>query len=95
MVNPSPFYKRNHPYLLSSIGFLARKLIAVLLLLVSSIGYAQQSDASQDFVPIFNGKDFAGWHISKTNHHGTMGNFFVEDGALVMKQYPYGQGESF
>ncbi|MEX2639051.1 MAG: DUF1080 domain-containing protein [Balneolales bacterium] len=44
------------------------------------------------FTPIFNGEDLTGWHISRTNHHGTTGHFQVEDGAIVMKQYPYGQG---
>jgi hypothetical protein len=44
------------------------------------------------FSPIFNGKDLSGWHISRTNHHGTKGNFFVEDQTIVMKQFPYGQG---
>lgn len=41
---------------------------------------------------IFNGKDLEGWHISRTSHQGTTGNFFVEDGAIVLKQNPYGQG---
>ena len=44
------------------------------------------------FTPLFNGKDLKGWHISKTNHQGTVGNFYVENDAIVMKQYPYGQG---
>jgi hypothetical protein len=43
-------------------------------------------------VPIFNGKDLDGWHISRTSHQGTTGNFFVEDGVLTLKQNPYGQG---
>lgn len=66
--------------------------MGVLLVIISNIGFAQQVVAQQGFVRIFNGKDLDGWHISKTNHHGTMGNFFVEDGAIVMKQYPYGHG---
>ncbi|HSF53657.1 MAG TPA: SUMF1/EgtB/PvdO family nonheme iron enzyme [Algoriphagus sp.] len=66
--------------------------MVVILLFISNIGFAQQVDEQQELVPIFNGKDLTGWHISKTNHHGTMGKFSVEDGALVMKQYPYGQG---
>lgn len=41
---------------------------------------------------IFNGKDLQGWHISRTSHQGTTGNFFVEDGAITLKQNPYGQG---
>lgn len=92
MVKPYPFYKRNHPFSQSSFQVLGCKLIGLFLILLSTAGFAQQHDQSQEFVPIFNGKDLSGWHVSKTNHHGTMGNFFVEDGALVMKQYPYGQG---
>lgn len=41
---------------------------------------------------IFNGKDLEGWHISRTSHQGTTGNFYVEDGAITLKQHPYGQG---
>lgn len=41
---------------------------------------------------IFNGKDLAGWHMSRTSHQGTTGNFYVEHGAIVLKQSPYGQG---
>lgn len=53
---------------------------------------AQHGQVPEGFTPIFNGEDLTGWHISKTSHHGTVGNFFVKDGAIVMKQYPYGQG---
>lgn len=55
-------------------------------------GCAQEIEIPADFDPIFNGHNLDGWHISKTNHHGTVGNFSVENGAIVMKQYPYGQG---
>lgn len=41
---------------------------------------------------IFNGRDLSGWHVSRTTHHGTTGNFFVQNGAIVLKQNPYGQG---
>ncbi len=53
---------------------------------------AQPEGVPEGFVSIFNGEDLTGWHISRTNHHGTVGNFYVEDGMIVMKQYPYGQG---
>jgi hypothetical protein len=73
---------------LSAIGF-----ICLLLLLAGTTNlFAQTGKIPKGFTPIFNGKDLRGWHISKTSHHGTGGNFFVEDGNLVMKQYPYGQG---
>ncbi|MEB2777716.1 SUMF1/EgtB/PvdO family nonheme iron enzyme [Algoriphagus sp. D3-2-R+10] len=92
MIKPTQLCKIKHHFPIRFIDFLGRKLMGVLLVIISSIGFAQQVDAQQEFVPIFNGKDLDGWHISKTNHHGTMGNFYVEDGAIVMKQYPYGQG---
>ena len=44
------------------------------------------------FTPIFNGKDLAGWHPSRTSHHGTVPDVRVEDGAIVLRQHPYGQG---
>lgn len=42
--------------------------------------------------PIFDGKTVKGWHLSRTVHHGTTGNVFVENGEIVLKQRPYGQG---
>jgi len=49
-------------------------------------------DGSAGSDPIFNGKNLDGWHISRTSHQGTTGNFYVEDGAITLKQHPYGQG---
>jgi hypothetical protein len=53
---------------------------------------AQNRQIPEGFTSIFNGEDLKGWHISKTSHHGTSGNFFAKDGTLIMKQFPYGQG---
>jgi hypothetical protein len=44
------------------------------------------------FTPIFNGKDLKGWHLSRTNHHGSTPNIFVENGMIVLKQNPFGMG---
>ncbi|MBP7569253.1 MAG: DUF1080 domain-containing protein, partial [Acidobacteria bacterium] len=44
------------------------------------------------FTPIFNGKDLTGWHVSKTNHHGTTPSYQVIHGILVGTQQPFGQG---
>ena len=44
------------------------------------------------FKSLFNGKDLEQWHTSRTSHQGTVGNFYVEDGAITLKQNPYGQG---
>jgi hypothetical protein len=44
------------------------------------------------FTPIFNGKNLDGWHVSKTNHHGTTPDWHVENGVLVGTQNPPGKG---
>jgi len=44
------------------------------------------------FTPIFNGKDLTGWHVSKTNHHGTTPDYRVVHGIIVGTQQPLGQG---
>ena len=44
------------------------------------------------FTPIFNGKDLTGWHVSKTNHHGTTPDYHVLHGMIVGTQQPLGQG---
>jgi hypothetical protein len=53
-------------------------------------GFAQ--NMPEGFVPIFNGKDLRGWHISRSTHQGTTPDFRVEDGVLVAREKPYGQG---
>ena len=42
----------------------------------------------QGFTPIFNGKDLTGWHVSKTNHHGTTPEYRVVHGLIVGTQNP-------
>ena len=44
------------------------------------------------FTPIFNGKDLTGWHVSKTNHHGTTPDYRVLHGVIVGTQNPRGKG---
>jgi Domain of Unknown Function (DUF1080) len=44
------------------------------------------------FTPIFNGRDLTGWHVSKTNHHGTTPEYRVLHGLIVGTQNPKGQG---
>ena len=74
--------RKDHSFF-SSFEYFGSKMIGTFLLMISYIGFAQDIYAQKEFVPIFNGKDLEGWHISKTNHHGTIGNFYVEDGAIV------------
>jgi hypothetical protein len=51
----------------------------------------QSAGIPEGFTPIFNGKDTTS-HFSKVNHHGTTGKAYAENGELVLKQHPYGQG---
>lgn len=44
------------------------------------------------FTPIFNGKDLTGWHVSRTNHHGTTPDYRVLHGLIVGTQNPRGKG---
>jgi 3-keto-disaccharide hydrolase len=53
---------------------------------------APKAPLPDGFTEIFNGKDTAGWHVSRTNHHGTMPLFRVLDGILIGTQDPPGKG---
>jgi cytochrome c len=44
------------------------------------------------FTALFNGRNLTGWHVSRTTHHGTTLDARVEEGAIVLRQHPYGQG---
>ncbi|HMR56411.1 MAG TPA: DUF1080 domain-containing protein [Cyclobacteriaceae bacterium] len=61
----------------------------VTLCLISVLSMAQ---IPKGFKPLFNGKNLKGWHASRTTHQGTTPNFYVEDGAIVASQEPFGQG---
>jgi hypothetical protein len=65
---------------------------ATLFFAVAAALYSQVGQIPTGFTPIFNGKDLTGWHFSKVDHHGTNGHALVEDGAIVLKQHPFGQG---
>jgi 3-keto-disaccharide hydrolase len=54
-------------------------------------GVCQQA-VPDGFTAIFDGRTSAGWHWSRTSHHGTTAEFTIEDGALVLRQHPFGQG---
>ena len=53
---------------------------------------APKAPIPDGFTEIFNGRDTIGWHISRTNHHGTMPLFRVLDGVLLGTQDPPGKG---
>ncbi|MBI1873910.1 MAG: DUF1080 domain-containing protein [Acidobacteria bacterium] len=44
------------------------------------------------FTPIFNGRDLDGWHVSRTNHHGTTPDYHIGHGLIVGTQQPRGNG---
>ena len=46
----------------------------------------------EGFTPIFNGRSLAGWHVSRTNHHGRTPDFSVLHGAIIATQNPFGGG---
>lgn len=68
------------------------KILCVGVMLLWSCSVNHNGESPQQTALIFNGADLTGWHTSRTSHQGTTGNFYVEDSAIVLKQYPYGQG---
>ncbi len=44
------------------------------------------------FVPLFNGVDLKGWHISEVNHHGNSRGWTVENGVILATQDKTGNG---
>src|SRR4051812_19335854 len=66
--------------------------LAAATLLLRSGAHAQEPRLPAGFIPLFNGKDLSGWHVSRTDHHGSTPNVAVESGVLQLRQSPYGQG---
>src|SRR5688572_28283417 len=64
-------------------------ILAISFVTTASLACAQ---IPKGFKSIFNGKNLKGWHTSRTSHQGTTGDFYVEEGAITLKQNPYGQG---
>ncbi len=67
-------------------------ILPLVFLLLSGFAQGQVGKTPDGFKPIFNGKDLRGWHISRTTHQGTTPSFTVENGVIVGKEKPYGQG---
>ena len=63
--------------------------------LAAATANAQATGIPPEFARIFDGKSLKGWHWSLTNHHGSNGLATVEDGAIALRQHPYGQGGLF
>jgi hypothetical protein len=66
--------------------------IVISVVLAAAFQQMAHSEVPEGFAPIFNGKDLSGWHISKTNHHGTTPTWKVENGVLMGSQNPPGEG---
>lgn len=73
------------------ISNIMRKFLLIILLTIATV-FVLMGQSVQREKKLFNGKNLKGWHTSRTSHQGTVGNFYVEDGAIVLKQSPYGQG---
>jgi hypothetical protein len=57
-----------------------------------AVAFGQEPHIPAGFTPLFNGRDLSGWHLSRTDHHGSTPLASVGDGVLYLKQSPYGQG---
>ncbi len=66
--------------------------LATLVAFVPAPLRAELGKVPEGFTPIFNGKDLTGWHISRTNHHGTTPEYRVLNGIIVGTQTPSGKG---
>jgi Domain of Unknown Function (DUF1080) len=64
----------------------------ILLLLFGGVSHSRAGNIPEGFTPVFNGKDLTGWHFSKTTHHGSNGTALVQNGELILKQHPFGEG---
>lgn len=69
------------------------RLVGLMLAAVTAPAlWGQLGTIPEGFAPIFNGENLDGWHISKTNHHGTTPEFRVVHGLIVGTQNPRGSG---
>lgn len=71
---------------------LLKTFLVILFVVATTVLHAQTRPIPKGFVPLFNGKNLRGWHVSRTSHQGTSPHFFVQQGVLVGTQHPYGQG---
>lgn len=44
------------------------------------------------FKSIFNGRNLKGWHISRSTHQGTTPKVEIQEKAIIISQFPFGQG---
>ena len=74
--------------------FISQEKIKNSFLIISCLLYFNNSftQVPAGFTPIFNGENLDGWHISRTSHQGTTPDVSVENGVMILRQKPYGQG---
>ena len=65
---------------------------SIVTFILCMFGLSALAQLPAGYTPLFNGKDLKGWHISRTSHQGTTPDFSVEEGAITVRQNPYGQG---
>jgi hypothetical protein len=66
--------------------------LPVAALIAASLSATSLAATADGRSPIFDGHDLKGWHWSRTTAHGSTGDARVEDGAIALRQKPYGQG---
>lgn len=67
----------------------------LLMLMRPSEAARPQTGRASGFKSIFNGRNTQGWHWSHSAHHGMTALAVVEDGTLILKPRPFGQGGIF
>ncbi|MEX0882448.1 MAG: DUF1080 domain-containing protein [Cyclobacteriaceae bacterium] len=63
----------------------------IFMLVGCSVRYSA-TGIPEGFLALIGDDDLNGWHRSLTTHHGLSGHFFIEEGAIVLRQHPFGQG---
>ncbi len=69
-----------------------RARLALLVSIACSTASAADRPTDPAFVPLFDGKTLAGFHVSDKTGHGTGGRWIVEQGAIVGSQDKPGNG---
>ena len=69
--------------------------VAGIFIAMTGMATAQVGKNPEGFTPIFDGKTTKGWHWSTTVHHGNTAKAMVDNGVLILKPFPFGQGGLF
>jgi hypothetical protein len=71
------------------------RLVALLVLVAPVSALPQVGTVPTGLTPIFDGRTTTGWHWSHSAHHGMTAEAVVDDGVLILKPHPFGQGGIF